>query len=74
MSLKTEAETIRDLCDEIIAFEMERNLLVKNEGTAYLHDNPKMAVLLTANQKQTLLAQEVTLQQQIKSISGTWAV
>lgn len=74
MSLKTEAETIRDLCDEIIAFEIERLLLAQSGGATYLRDNPKMAIVLTASQKQGLLGQEAALQQQIKSISGTWAV
>jgi hypothetical protein len=73
MSLKTDAEDIRDLADKIIQFEILRAKFVANGGQILaIPDNPDSAVTLTAPQRQALLAVEAGWQATIKSISAAW--
>lgn len=53
---------------------MEFHRAAVTAGQVQLFDNPDMVVTLTNPQKQSLLANEVSLQQSIKNISGAWAV
>ena len=73
MSIKSDAETIMDLAQKIVSFEILKAKFQANGGVIFADpDNPDSAVTLTAGQKQTLLAQEAGWQTQIKTISGTW--
>lgn len=71
MSLQTDAETIRDLANKIVQFEILRPI-VQAGGQVTLFDNPDALVTLTAAQKQALLAVEDTWKSTIKSISAGW--
>lgn len=73
MSLQTDAETIRELANEIVKFEILRAQLVANGGVLYaVEGDPNSGVTLTASQKQTLLAVEAGWQNTIKTISAAW--
>lgn len=73
MSLKSEAEAIRDLADHIVTFEILRLRFVANGGTIQaIEGDPDSAVTLTNPQKQALLAVEAGWQTQIKTIANSW--
>ena len=73
MSLKTDAETIRDLATKIIDFEILRAAFIASGGVVQLEPgNPDTAVALTVAQRQTLLAAEAGWQTTIKTISAAW--
>lgn len=71
MSLQTDAETIRDLANKIVQFEILRPI-VQAGGPVTLFDNPDATVVLTGAQKQALLAVEDAWKTTIKSISAAW--
>jgi hypothetical protein len=70
VSLKTDAETIRDLAQRIVAFEILRPNV--QAGTVILFENPDAVVTLSAAQKTALLAVEDGWKATIKSISAAW--
>ena len=73
MSLQTDAEQIRDLAQKIIEFEIQRAVFVANGGKVRVIEGiSESDVTLTAQQRQTLLAQEATWQTAIKNISAAW--
>ena len=73
MSLKTDAETIMDLAQKIVSFEILKAKFVANGGVIFADpENPDSAVTLTAAQKSALLALEAGWQTQIKTISAAW--
>lgn len=73
MSLRTDAETIRELANEIIKFEIKRAELQANGGVIFaIEQDPNSAITLTAAQKTALLAVEAGWQNTIKTISAAW--
>ena len=73
MSLQTDAETIRELANKIIQFEIQRAAFQANGGKVRVIDGiDESDVTLTAQQRQTLLAVEATWQNTIKTISAAW--
>lgn len=70
MSLQTDAETIRDLANKIVGFEILRPLV--QAGTVDLFDNPDASLTLSGVQKQALLAKEDGWKASIKTISAAW--
>lgn len=73
MSLRTDAETIRELANEIIKFEIKRAELQANGGVILaIEGDPNSGVTLTAAQKTALLAVEAGWQSTIKTISAGW--
>ena len=73
MSVKSDAETIMDLCQKIVSFEILKARFLANGGVVLADpDNPDSSVTLTAQQKTNLLALEAGWQNTIKTISGAW--
>lgn len=73
MSVKSDAETIMDLAQKIVSFEILKAKFVANGGVIYaVEGDPDSAVTLTAGQKSALLALEAGWQTQIKNLSAAW--
>lgn len=72
MSLQTDAETLRDLAQKIVDFEVAKAQLGRDNSVVILYDNPNLTVTLTNAQKQAALAQEATWQASAKAITAPW--
>lgn len=71
MSAKSDAETIMDRCQKIVSFEILKAKFLANGGVILADpDNPDSAVILTAQQKQTLLALEDGWWTEIKALAA----
>lgn len=71
MSLQSDAETIRDLADKIVRLEILRPIVQAGDPVV-LYDNPDATIVLSAAQKQALLALENAWKQSIKTIAAAW--
>ena len=73
MSVKSDAETIMELCSKIVEFEILKVAFVANGGVIQaIPGNTDTNVTLTAQQKQAVLAVEAGWQTQVKAITTTW--
>ena len=72
MSLQTDAETVRDLADKIVAFEVAKARLIADGNVVHPYDIPDLSITLTAAQKQSAVAVEDIWKQSIKTITAAW--